>query len=110
MAVPIEFFSVVVPKSIIKEKYKGGLEQYKADCPNQSFLEDEYLTRVGFMSPHPLDKFCENLINNGLHFDEANFYSTDFVVAQRLFGKKWKSEWLSIDNDEFATYIESNMI
>lgn len=106
MAVPIEFFSVVVPKNIIQQKYRGGLEQYKSDCPNKSYVEDDFLTRVGFMSPQPLDKFCENLISNGLHFDEATFYSTDFVVAQRLFGKKWEAKWLSIDDKEWATYTE----
>lgn len=104
MAVPIEFFSVVVPKHIIQQKYIGGINKYIADCPNKSYLEDEYLTRVGFMSPQPLDKFCENLISNGLHFDEATFYSTDFVVAQSYLGKKWKADWLFIDDKDWATY------
>lgn len=97
MAVPIEFFSVVVPKQVIQQKYKGGLEQYQKDCPNFTYIEDGYLTRVAFMDDVSLHHYCENLIRNGLHFDEANNSSIDFVVVQKLQGFQWAVDWLSED-------------
>lgn len=107
MAVPIEFFSVVVPKQVIQQKYKGGLAQYKADVPNASYMEDEHLTRVGFMHPTHLDAFCENLIGKGLHFDEVKHFSTDFVVIQSLIGKRWKADWIILDLEDMAVYKEN---
>lgn len=105
MPVPIQFFSVVVPKKVIQQKYSGGLEQYKNDVPNASYLEDEHLTRVGFMDPETLDYFCNKLIVNGLHFDEDKFYSTDFVVAQYLSGKRWSADWLFINDLGWGVYV-----
>ncbi|MCO6499227.1 MAG: hypothetical protein J5I47_02490 [Vicingus serpentipes] len=108
MAVSIEFFSVVVPKQVIQQKYAGGLEQYKADVTNASYVDDEYLTRVAFMHPAPLDAFCETLIAKGLHFDEAKHFSTDFVVVQSLIGKRWITDWLILDqNNNKAVFKES---
>jgi hypothetical protein len=106
MPVPIEFFSVVVPKQVIEQKYNGGLTKFIADCPNKSYLEDEYLTRVGFMSQEPLNKYCENLISNGFHFDNDSNSSTDFVVVQSYLGKRWKADWLLIDDKDWASYHE----
>jgi hypothetical protein len=104
MPVPIEFFSVVVPKQVIEQKYNGGLTQYITDCPNKSYQEDEYLTRVGFMSQEPLNKYCENLISNGFHFDNESNSSTDFVVVQSYLGKRWIADWLLIDDKDWASY------
>ena len=83
MAVPIEFFSVVVPKQVIQQKYK-----------------------VGFMDSKSLDEYCEKLIANGFHYDEVQHFSTDFVVVQSLIGKKWKAEWLYINDEDWATLKE----
>ncbi len=99
MAIPIEFFSVIVPKQVIQQKYDGGLDQYKADVPNASYKEDEHLTRVGLMDDLSLTFFCEKIISKGLHFHEAPNYSTDFVVVQQLQGKRWKAEWLNQTDD-----------
>jgi len=110
MAVLIEFFSVIVPKHILEQKYDGGLKQYKTDCPNKSFLSDQYLTRVGFMSDVLVHNYCENLISKGLHFDEATTSSKDFVVVQLLQGKQWTADWLEVGDTGLATYKETNKI
>lgn len=104
MAIPIEFFSVVIPINVIKGKYQGGLEQYITDVPNGSYVEDEYLTRVGFMSETVLHKYCELLISKGLHYNNDTNYSTDFVVVQSLFGKKWDADWLRVDENDWASF------
>lgn len=106
MAVPIEFFSVVITKQVIQQKYKGGLIQFKTDTPNASYVDDEHLTRVGFMDSKSLDEYCEKLIANGLHYDEVQHFSTDFVVVQSLIGKKWKAKWLYINDEDWATLKE----
>lgn len=108
MAVPIEFFSVVIPKQVIQQKYKGGLVQYKTDVPNASYVDDEHLTRVGFMDSKSLDEYCKRLIANGLHYDEVQQYSTDFVVVQSLIGKRWKADWLIIDDEDWASLQDTN--
>ena len=108
MAVPIEFFSVVVPKQVIQQKYDGGLKQYEADCPNKSFLSDQYLTRVGFMDDVALHNYCENLIRKGLHFDDSTTSSKDFVVVQLLQGKQWSADWLEVADTGYAVYKETN--
>jgi hypothetical protein len=106
MAVPIQFFSVIVPKSVIQQKYQGGLQQYKDDCPNQSYTDDAHLTRVGFMDADSLSKFCESLISAGLHWDKKTETSKDFTVVQNLQGANWKTDWLKItSNGESAYYV-----
>ena len=110
MAVPIEFFSVVVPKDIIRQKYKGGMKQYKTDCPNTSYKEDKFLTRIGFMDDYILHVFCEGLIKSGLYFDEESNSSEDFVVVQRLQGLHWNVFWLDLTDDGGqAFYIEKDL-
>lgn len=102
MAIPVEFFSVFSPKATINNKYPGGIEQYKADCPNASYLEDEYLCRIGFMSDIGLHKFCTSLIEKGFHFNEETNTSTDFVVITNLGGLRWYVPWVSFDEDGYA--------
>jgi len=105
MAIPIGFYSVIVPKKVLENKYKGGLIQYKTDCPNSSYIEDEYLTRVGFLSRQALSRFCENIVANGLHFDEENIISEDYVVVQNLFGRNWAADWIGFNDDGSVYYI-----
>jgi hypothetical protein len=104
MSVPIEFFSVVVPKLVLEEKYVDGLQGYKADCPNNSFLADTHITRVGFMSDTELHEYCEGLIRKGLHFNDVVNSSTDFVVVQNLIGFQWAVDWLEKDDEGFVSY------
>ena len=105
MAVLIEFFSVVVPKTVLLSKYPGGIEQYKEDSPYNSYLEDEHLTRVGFMADYELAEYCEGLITKGFHFDEANNSSTEFVVIQNMFGLRWNVSWVELREDGCAYFI-----
>lgn len=60
MAVEIEFVSVIVLKSWISANYPGGLDAYAGDSPTQ-YLEDEHITRVGFMSTREAEDFYDSL-------------------------------------------------
>lgn len=106
MAVLIEFFSVVVPKKVLQQKYDGGLEQYIKDCPNSSYKDDEHLTRVGFLDDVSLHRYCEGIISKGLHWDDETNSSTDFVVVQRIQGKGWKAKWLKLSEDGSTAYSD----
>lgn len=105
MAVPVEFLTIIIPIQILEDKYQGGLEQYKADVPNGSYVEDEYLTRVSFMSNIGLDKHCTNIISKGLQFDDNTNSSDDFVIAQLLQGLMWDCNWIEVSDAGYASFI-----
>ena len=61
MAIEMQCISVVLTKTVIATKYPGGLAQYEIDCPNRTFLQHTYLTRVGFMDPQGVGDFIGRL-------------------------------------------------
>lgn len=107
MALPIEFYSIIIPIKILEEKYQGGLVQYIKDCPNMSFLSDQHITRVGFMDPTATKDYCYNLATKGLEFDVDKTYTDDFVVVQYLEGKVWKADWLQQSDDGNYVFFKS---
>jgi tetratricopeptide (TPR) repeat protein len=66
MAILIEGCCVVVRVSTIAEKYPGGLDAYRRDCPNATCLSDDNLCRVGFMATEDADTFVAELAGKGL--------------------------------------------
>ncbi|MCB9361399.1 MAG: hypothetical protein H6588_08860 [Flavobacteriales bacterium] len=68
MPIPIRFLTLIVPKKILTQKYKGGYMQYKLDCPNKSYLEDDYITAISFMGCEGLVEIIDNLKRVGLSF------------------------------------------
>jgi len=55
MPVLIEYINVIVPRTVLEEKYSGGFRAYRLRCPNQTFCSDDYLTRIGFMGSHGVE-------------------------------------------------------
>jgi len=100
MAIEMECLSVVVPKSVIELRYPGGLSQYRDDCPNQTFLEDEHLTRIGFMAPSDVKNFTDHLIALGLVFLDERMRSVELVVVDMMGGPTTDCKWLKFKNDE----------
>jgi len=66
VAIELECASVIVPIRALEERYAGGLAAYRDDCPNNSYLQDDHLTRVGFMSTHEAGKYLEKVAAKGL--------------------------------------------
>jgi tetratricopeptide (TPR) repeat protein len=66
MSVLIEGDSVLVRNSTLEERYPGGVEGYRRDCPNNTFCSDERLSRVGFMMPGDAEEFIAQLAAKGL--------------------------------------------
>lgn len=61
MAVQITFFSMIIKKTTLDEKYPGGVVQYREDCPNQTYHEDDYLTCVAYMSGDDLFDYIDEV-------------------------------------------------
>ena len=97
----MEFFSLFILKSVVKKKYPGGLKQFKEDCPNGTYLEDEHLTRVAFMQPIEVDEYMTILVRKGLYFDEEQPEKGDMVVITNFFGFHWEVPWCfqSVEDD-----------
>ena len=66
MPVLVEALSVIVRNRTIEEKYAGGMDAYRADCPNGSFCSDEYLSCVLFTIPFDVGQFVQPLMKKGL--------------------------------------------
>lgn len=64
MAVYLEFLNLVIPKSVIDEKYPGGWEQCLAD--GRGTWNDEYLLREGAMSPMDIEILLDSWKRKGL--------------------------------------------
>ena len=101
MSVEIEFINLIVPKIILEEKYIGGVDKFKIDCPNKSLKEDESLVRVGFTNYNDLYNFLDFVTTNGLEYIENS--TTDFVIISVLSGASWEVNW--IDYDESSCWF-----
>lgn len=97
MSVELKFLNIIVPKSVIAEKYPGGLTQYIRDVPNRSYREDFHFTRVGFMNGLDLEQYLNVLKEKGFHYDKEPEHSDDFVVVDLTKGKWWPASWLNHD-------------
>jgi hypothetical protein len=58
MAVLIESDCVVVRNVTIADRYPGGMDAYRDDCPNATFCLDDHLCRVGFRVAQDAEVFA----------------------------------------------------
>jgi hypothetical protein len=92
MAVLVEAISVIVRAERIADKFPGGWERFRGECPNDTVCTDGELVRVGFMVPHDVKSFIEHLSTRGLtHL--ANGVAQDIVVADQQRGFTSVCEW-----------------
>ena len=95
MSIILRFYNFIIPKTIIKSKYDGGLNTFIENIPNKTFQEDDFLVSIGFMGPGDVEWFCEELKRNGLYFENNRSY--DFTVTNSFFGNLWEVNWLDRD-------------
>ena len=98
----IELVNIVIPKDIINEKYKGGIDAFRkwfVEKNGKRRQEDNELFAVARMNS--CDDVIEYLTANGLNFDYENKRSDDFACVYRYGGAVWEVEWLRYN----ATYI-----
>jgi hypothetical protein len=95
MAVLVEALSVIVQNRTIEEKYPGGMTAYWTDCPNGTFCNDEYLSRVGFTMPFDVQQFLNPLMGMGFRFVEEG-ESQEIVVVDQEDGPTAPCRWLKV--------------
>ena len=108
MPIYIHPATLVIDKKAVVKKYKGGLEQFRKDYSmpkSDRMQEDDELIAINAFNPEDID--IENLVTNGLSFDEVNQYSNDFAFVLRYSSEYWKVDWL-MDNSVFAWHINTH--
>lgn len=99
VAVLIEGISVVVRREAIERSYPGGMVQYEADCPNQTFCADEHLARIGLMSPYDVQRWVTELTEKGLVFLQDK-RAIEIAVVDQTTGPTTPCDWLEFGNHD----------
>jgi hypothetical protein len=82
MAIELECASVIVPIRALEERYPGGLTTYRDDCPNNSYLQDENLTLVGFRSTAEAEQYLGQVALSGLRVTDDPFTSDALIICR----------------------------
>jgi len=85
MSVLIEGVSVVVRKTTIEAKYRGGLARYAADCPGRRYCADEHLTAVAFSVLDDAYRWVRRLEIHDLVFIRKGAF-VDTAMVEKLRG------------------------
>lgn len=81
MAIELQCASVIVPIRVLEERYPGGLATYRDDCPNNSYLQDEHLARVGFMSTADAEEYLGQVAAKGLRDTDDPSTSDALIIC-----------------------------
>ncbi len=66
MPVSIQGFSVLARNASIDQRYPGGVNAFRRDCPNGTFCTDGRIVRVGFLTLEDVQTFLRELSKLGL--------------------------------------------
>ena len=91
----INLYNVIIPKDIIKARYKGGLQAFVRWFHEENGSrrqEDQETFSVARMNA--CDDVILFLVEQGLDFDFENKRSDDFVCVARYGGALWAVDWL----------------
>jgi hypothetical protein len=95
MPVYLNIFNLIIKKDTISEKYIGGLEKFRKDYQidnSEINQEDDELFALGAMNSDEFD--IEDLILNGLSFDNNNQSFNDFTIIYRYDNSLLEVNWL----------------
>src|SRR6185312_3577460 len=81
MAIEFESASVIVPIRALEVRYPGGLTAYRDGCPNNSYLQDDHLTRVGFMSTAEAEQHLGQAAVSGLRVTDDPSTSDALIIC-----------------------------
>ena len=109
MPINSDLSQLVFRKSIIAEKYTGGVAQFKEDFDfslGKYNMEDNELISLVAMNAEDLDL---NQAANKFHriVDDEGYVvsSDDFVVVNRYGGKMWDNEWITGDEGKGSVFF-----
>lgn len=108
MPIYIHPSNLVITKNTVNEKYTGGVRQFRQDFnipSSEMHQENNELFSLSAMNADEFDIYF--LISHGLHFDEAENRSEDFVILNRYGGFLWETDWLK-HNGVFAWHIHTD--
>ena len=108
MPIVLDLSNLIIEKSIIEEKYHGGLEAFreryiKSITPKNS--EDNMLFSLVKMNADEFD--IDELIYNGLSYNENTQTSNDFTIYSKYGGAYWQLENLN-SNSLFVWHREDD--
>ena len=109
MPICTDLSQVVFRKSIVSDKYPGGIEQFKTDFKFSSGkynAEDNELISFVAMNADELD--LDQTANNFHRIIDKEGYiigSNDFVVVNRYGGKSWDNQWLTGYEDNVSVFF-----
>ena len=104
MAVLIMFTNVVVPVSVLEERYPGGFAGYRRDCAgDRSYCCDGHLTRVGFMSADDVEDFVCDLERKGLQLQENGTWKDAAVVDVLAKAPTLPCDWVHVDKSPVSS-------
>ena len=106
MAVLAEGTSVFVCNEVIEARLNGGVENFKADCPNHTFCTDGEVCRVGFMIMEDAIAYVRQLQSLGFTPLRSG-KSQDMVISNPECGFLWPCEWLEFDNSGSLAAVRS---
>ena len=113
MPIYLHNYDLIVPKSVLETKYKGGIEQFKKDYflgDEIIDMEDGELVGRGFMNLDEID--VQTLVDAGLSYKgdmEEEPYSDDFIIIGRYDDPPllWPCNWI-VENRVHAWHINAS--
>jgi hypothetical protein len=107
MPVYLHIFNLIIDKKAVKQKYLGGIEQFRIDyeIPKSEInQEDDELFSLGQMNVDQFD--IESLISKGLSYDIEGQKSDDFTIIYRYGDFLWDVNWVK-HNRVFAWHVDT---
>jgi type I restriction enzyme M protein len=112
MPVTLEFYNLIIPVSVIEEKYPGGWEQCVKDHDNiwSAVWYDEHLFRLGAMNSMDIGDIIAAWEGMGFKASKRKNGQKlwkDFCVLGTLSGHdNWQCEWLETDSERWCAYLK----
>ena len=101
MTIHCPFITVIVPVSVINEKFPGGMEEFRNLRPTDTFCTDGFLASYSFMGPHDSRPFAHSLEEKGLVLwsgvEGLDLQFADVAVTDQFFGPNLPCDWLETE-------------
>lgn len=105
MTIHCQFITVIVPVSVLNEKFPGGLDAFRNLRPTDTFCTDGYLASYSFMGPPSSNPFAHSLEEKGLVLwsgvEGLDLQFADVAVVDQFFGPPLPCEWLEAEQLEY---------
>jgi hypothetical protein len=92
VAVLVEGISVILRVDVLRERFPGGWEAFRAAVPNETMCADNEIVRVGFMMPADAEAYVNGLTEYDIRY-VVDGKARDLVVADQLHGPMRPCDW-----------------